>query len=150
MTATTSLASLIEFGKDLWGMQEGQGEISSYLVTLRQLLIHDHIKITLIIILHAVCHNINIATAAAINSLIGHNKLGGVLSKGVKTNDYGCTSVGAIWASLRYRPPYENIEISSGKKKSKHKARFEPATFCTTHKSPSHYTTAVVAAANHY
>ena len=25
------------------------------------------------------------------------------------------------------------------KKKSKHKAKFEPATFCSTHKSPNHY-----------
>ena len=33
-------------------------------------------------------------------------------------------------------------------KKSKHKARFEPATFCSAHtESPNHYTTAVV---NHY
>ena len=35
-------------------------------------------------------------------------------------------------------------------KKSKLEARFEPTTFCSTHKSPNHYTTAVVAAANHY
>ena len=44
----------------------------------------------------------------------------------------------------------ENFQQVKRKKKSKHKARFEPATFCSTHKSPNHYTTAVVAAANHY
>ena len=32
----------------------------------------------------------------------------------------------------------------------KYKARFEPAAFCSTCKSPNHYTTDVVAAANHY
>ena len=48
---------------------------------------------------------------------------------------------------------YENLEkFQQVKKKSiaKHKARFKPVTFCSTHKSPNHYTTAVVAAANHY
>ena len=46
---------------------------------------------------------------------------------------------------------YENLEkCRQVKKKSKYKARFEPATFCSTHKSPNHYITAVVPAANHY
>ena len=47
---------------------------------------------------------------------------------------------------------YENLFQQVKRKKSQHKARFEPATFCFTHNSPNHYTTDVhvVAAANHY
>ena len=50
---------------------------------------------------------------------------------------------------LRAGMACENLE-KVRQVKTKYKARFEPATFCSTHKSPNHYTTAVVAAANHY
>ena len=40
--------------------------------------------------------------------------------------------------------------LRGGKKKSKCKARFESTTFCSTHKSPNHYTTDVVTPGNRY
>ena len=52
------------------------------------------------------------------------------------------------------RPARKNLEkirqVKRKKNQSSYEARFKPATFCSTHKSPNHYTTAVVAAANHY
>ena len=46
---------------------------------------------------------------------------------------------------------YENLEkFREVKKKSEYKPRLEPTTLYFAHKSPNHYTTAVVAAANHY
>ena len=60
----------------------------------------------------------------------------------------------SVWISLctDILRELKKIQILT-EKKSKHKVRLEPATFCSTHKSPNHYTIAVVAvitAANHY
>ena len=54
------------------------------------------------------------------------------------------------WLCAGMAPPILRELRKISTKKSKHKARFEPATFCSTRKTPNHYTAVVVTAANHY
>ena len=61
-----------------------------------------------------------------------------------------CTCTLRAYTRTCIKGELRKISTSEKKKNNKHKARFEPATFCSTHKRPNHYTTAVVAAANHY
>ena len=62
---------------------------------------------------------------------------------------HNCSMLYWLHAGMAHENLEEFRQVKK-KKKTKYKARFEPATFCSTHKSPNHYTTAVAAAANHY